>query len=87
MIDLRSCGLQKVAKYYYAPGWWEGSATLDLFVNLKAFNALPADYRAAIEAAGAEANGWMTAKYDVENPAAIAAWSPTGRSCARSPGP
>jgi TRAP-type mannitol/chloroaromatic compound transport system substrate-binding protein len=69
--DDERLGLHKVAKYYYAPGWWEGSATLSLFINQKAFAALPADYKAAIEAAAAEANGWMMAKYDVENPAAI----------------
>jgi TRAP-type mannitol/chloroaromatic compound transport system substrate-binding protein len=65
--DDEKLGLHKIAKYYYAPGWWEGSATLSLFVNLKAYQSLPADYRAAIEVAAAEANGWMIAKYDTEN--------------------
>jgi TRAP-type mannitol/chloroaromatic compound transport system substrate-binding protein len=63
--------LHKVAKYYYYPGWWEGSATLSLFINQKAFAALPADYKAALRVASAEANQWSTAKYDISNPAAL----------------
>lgn len=69
--DDEKLGLAKVAKYYYYPGWWEGSATLSLFVSLKAMNALPPDYRAALQAAAAEANQWMTARYDIENPPAL----------------
>lgn len=69
--DDEKLGLYKIAKYYYYPGWWEGSATVSLFVNQKAWTALPADYRAAVTVACAEANHWMTAKYDVENPAAL----------------
>jgi TRAP-type mannitol/chloroaromatic compound transport system substrate-binding protein len=69
--DDERLGLQKVAKYYYYPGWWEGSATLTLFVNLKAHEALPKEYQAALQAACAEANQWMTAKYDIGNPPAL----------------
>lgn len=69
--DDEKLGLYKVAKYYYYPGWWEGSATLPLFVNRKAMEALPADYRAALQVAAAEANLWMTARYDIENPPAL----------------
>ncbi len=69
--DDEKLGLSKVATYYYYPGWWEGSATLMLYIGLKAWDALPKDYQAAIQAASAEANAWMTAKYDVGNPAAL----------------
>ena len=69
--DDERLGLHKVAKYYYYPGWWEGSATLTLFVGLKAYDALPKEYQAALQAACAEANQWMTAKYDVGNPPAL----------------
>jgi len=70
-FDDEKLSLQKVAKYYYYPGWWEGSATLTLFINTKAWDALPADYKAALRTAAAEANQWSTAKYDVGNPAAL----------------
>ncbi len=69
--DDEKLGLYKVAKYYYYPGWWEGGPELDLYVNQKAWDALPKDYQAALESACAEANMDMTAKYDTVNPAAL----------------
>jgi len=69
--DDEHLGLHKVAKYYYYPGWWEGSATLSLFINPKALAALPPEYAAALRVAAAEANQWSTAKYDVTNPQAL----------------
>lgn len=70
-LDDEKLGLHKVAKYYYYPGWWEGSATLSLFINLKALAELPPQYSAALKTATAEANQWLTMKYDSENPAAL----------------
>lgn len=69
--DDERLGLQKVAKYYYAPGWAEGSAQVSLYVGQKHWDELPANYKAAIEAACATVNGWMLAKYDNGNPAAL----------------
>jgi TRAP-type mannitol/chloroaromatic compound transport system substrate-binding protein len=34
--DDQKLGFNKVAPYYYYPGWWEGGLQLDLYVNLKA---------------------------------------------------
>ena len=69
--DDEKLGFYKVAKYYYYPGWWEPGTEVDLLVNLKAYEALPKEYQAVLESACAEANGWMMAKYDAENPAAL----------------
>ena len=69
--DDEKLGLYKVAKNYYYPGWWEGGPELDLFVNTKAWEALPKDYQAVLEAACHEANVDMVAKYDAVNPAAL----------------
>ena len=69
--DDEKLGLHKVAKYYYYPGWWEGSASLMLYINQKSWDTLPKDYQAALTVASAEANQWMTAKYDIGNPAAL----------------
>jgi TRAP-type mannitol/chloroaromatic compound transport system substrate-binding protein len=69
--DDEKLGLYKVAKYYYYPGWWEGGPELDLFVNIKAWQALPKDYQSILEAACAEANVDMVAKYDALNPPAL----------------
>jgi TRAP-type mannitol/chloroaromatic compound transport system substrate-binding protein len=69
--DDEKLGFYKVAKYYYYPGWWEGGPELDLFVNTKAFNALPKNYQAILESACHEANFSMLAKYDAVNPPAL----------------
>ncbi len=69
--DDEKLGLNKIAKYYYYPGWWEGGPQLDLYVNLKQWEALPPEYKSILEAACAEANINMTAKYDALNPAAL----------------
>lgn len=69
--DDEKLGFYKVAKHYYYPGWWEGGPELDLLVNIKAWEALPKEYQAILQSACAEANLWMLAKYDANNPAAL----------------
>ena len=69
--DDEKLGFNKVAKYYYYPGWWEGGPEIDLFVNIKAWEALPKEYQAILEAACYEANVDMLAKYDALNPGAL----------------
>jgi TRAP-type mannitol/chloroaromatic compound transport system substrate-binding protein len=69
--DDEKLGFHKVAKYYYYPGWWEGSAQLSICVNLKHWAALPRSYQEALEVACAEANIQMTARYDAGNTAAL----------------
>ncbi len=39
--DDEKLGFYKIAKYYYYPGWWEGTAQLTLYVNLDQWNKLP----------------------------------------------
>jgi TRAP-type mannitol/chloroaromatic compound transport system substrate-binding protein len=69
--DDEKLGFYKVAKYYYYPGWWEAGPELDLLVNIKAWEALPKDYQAVLDAACAAANVSMLAKYDQLNPPAL----------------
>jgi TRAP-type mannitol/chloroaromatic compound transport system substrate-binding protein len=69
--DDEKLGFVKVAKYYYYPGFWEGTAQLSVIVNLKQWEALPAEYKAAIESAAAETNTHVTAQYDTKNPQAL----------------
>jgi TRAP-type mannitol/chloroaromatic compound transport system substrate-binding protein len=69
--DDEKLGFVKVARYYYYPGFWEGSAQLSVIVNRKKWDELPPDYRAAVETAAAEANVLMTAQYDTRNPQAL----------------
>ncbi|QID17267.1 TRAP transporter substrate-binding protein [Nitrogeniibacter mangrovi] len=69
--DDEKLGFQKVAQYYYYPGWWEGGANLSLYINHDKWKALPDEYKAIVEAAAAEANVDMLAKYDAKNPDAL----------------
>jgi TRAP-type mannitol/chloroaromatic compound transport system substrate-binding protein len=69
--DDEKLGFVKIAKNYYYPGFWEGSAQPSLYVNIDKWNALPANYKAILEAACAEANAMCVAKYDAENADAI----------------
>lgn len=69
--DDEKLGFQKVAKYYYYPGWWEGCANVSFFVNMEKWNGLPAHYRAVLEAACAETLTLSVAKYDNQNPDAL----------------
>ena len=46
--DDEKLGFQKVAQYYYYPGWWEGGAMLHNFINIDKWNALPPTYKAMV---------------------------------------
>src|SRR6202162_3232975 len=69
--DDEKLGFNKIAKYYYYPGWWEGGPQLVTMANIKEWEKLPKEYQNILEAACWEANTWMVAKYDAQNPAAL----------------
>jgi len=85
--DDEKLGLAKVAKYYYAPGWWEGGAMLHLVVNLEKWNALPKNYQAILFQASEAANNWMLAKYDAVNGQALRRMIGTGTELRAFPQP
>jgi TRAP-type mannitol/chloroaromatic compound transport system substrate-binding protein len=69
--DDEKLGLNKVAKYYYYPGWWEGSTANHLLINLAKWNELPKHYQAILLGAGTLANCVELGRYDARNPAAL----------------
>ncbi len=69
--DDEKLGFNKVAPYYYYPGWWEGGADLEFFINNKAFAKLSDENKAILNAATVVAARDMTAKYDAYNPIAL----------------
>ena len=69
--DDEKLGFNKIAKYYYYPGWWEGGPQLVCYFNTGEWAKLPKEYQNIVEAACAEANTYMVAKYDAQNPAAL----------------
>jgi TRAP-type mannitol/chloroaromatic compound transport system substrate-binding protein len=69
--DDEKLGFVRVARFYYAPGFWEPGAHLHSIINQRAWEALPAAYKAALEVACSEADNDMTARYDHLNPQAL----------------
>ncbi len=69
--DDEKLGFYKVAKFYYTPGWWEGSAQITSLVNKGAWEALPKAFKVAWEVAANEQMTLMVAKYDAKNPEAM----------------
>ncbi len=69
--DDEKLGFNKVAPYYYYPGWWEGGPEVSFYVNTKAQAALSAENKAILEAACAYAAEDMLSKYDALNPIAL----------------
>lgn len=69
--DDEKLGFAKVAKYYYYPGFWEGGPMVHAFTNLEKWNSLPKNYQAILANAMANANTWMAARYDMQNPSAL----------------
>jgi TRAP-type mannitol/chloroaromatic compound transport system substrate-binding protein len=64
-------GLNQEAKYYYHPGWWEPSTTLDIQVNSKAWEDLSDQYKVIFRAVCQETYAKTIAKYDQENSKAL----------------
>ncbi|BAL23349.1 TRAP transporter substrate-binding protein [Azoarcus sp. KH32C] len=69
--DDQKLGFNKVAKYYYYPGWWEGGPQLSVYVNDKQWASLPKEYQTILEDACAFAHTEMQARYDAKNPTAL----------------
>src|ERR1700689_2162255 len=48
-----------------------GGTAAHAFVNLEKWNSLPKNYQAILASACAQANSWMAARYDMQNPSAL----------------
>lgn len=64
-------GFYKAAKYYYYPGWHECGSALESIINKDAWNALPEDLKAIVEAATYKANMWMISNFEAKNNSAL----------------
>ena len=69
--DDQKLGFNKVAPFYYYPGWWEGGPEIDYFINQKALDSLSPENKAIVEAAAELSASDMLAKYDALNPIAL----------------
>lgn len=69
--DDEKLGFQKVAPYYYYPGWWEGGPTVHFMFNKAAWEGLPPSYQALLRGLCQGVDADMLQKYDYKNPTAI----------------
>lgn len=69
--DDEKLGLNRVAPFYYYPGWWEPGTTYEFQVNLQQWQELPQAYRDIFQTAAAAANLRMLAHYDAVNGEAL----------------
>jgi len=69
--DDEKLGFNRIARFYYYPGWWEFAPSTDMMVNAREFDNLPAHYRHVLEAVGAECWHWVMARFDSLNPPAL----------------
>lgn len=63
----QTLGLNKVAPFYYYPGWWEPGTSYEFQVNLTEWNKLPIEYQAIFQAAATDVNAKMLAKFNAVN--------------------
>ncbi len=68
--DLRM-GFYQAAKYYYYPGWHEPGTTLEVIFNKKAYESLPKDLQAILDAVAMETNLWSLCEFEAQNGAAL----------------
>ncbi len=64
-------GLHRVAKYCYYPGWQEPGPTLECMIHKPAFDALPDDLKAIVEACCHAVNDSMLSEYTARNQQAL----------------
>jgi TRAP-type mannitol/chloroaromatic compound transport system substrate-binding protein len=69
--DDQKLDFQNVAQFYYYPGWWEPGPSLEVQFPVDAYDGLPEEYKAVIEAAAKQANVDMMSRYDALNPPAL----------------
>ena len=82
--DLAS-GLNKAAKFYYYPGWQEPQAVLELLINQKAYDSLPADLQAILGEATRAANQDLLDDYVYHNALALDELKQQGTQLKRFP--
>lgn len=78
-------GLHKAASYYYAPGWQEPQAVLELLINQTALNQLPDDLAAIVVEAARSCNADMLDDFTFNNAQALQSLKTEGVEFAQFP--
>ncbi len=69
--DDNKLGFQKVAPYYYYPGFWEGGPSVSFFINKAKWDELPDTYKSLLRSCCQAVDQNMLAEYDMKNPTAL----------------
>jgi TRAP-type mannitol/chloroaromatic compound transport system substrate-binding protein len=69
--DDEKLGFNRIAPYYYYPGWWEGQAMGHFFINLRKWDGLTPHYQTLLQNAASVTSEWSLARYDAVNPPAL----------------
>ena len=64
-------GLYKSARLYYFPGWHEPGTALDNFINIQAWEKLPSDMKAVVQAANTAVNQLVLGEFVARNNASL----------------
>ena len=64
-------GLYRAADHYYYPGWHEPGTVLELTINQRAWDSLPADLQAIVSNAAMAENGRMLSEMEQKNMSAL----------------
>jgi TRAP-type mannitol/chloroaromatic compound transport system substrate-binding protein len=64
-------GFQKIAQYYYAPGWHEPGTAFEVTFNRSAFETLPNDLKEILGAAASDLNNKVLAEFEYNNAMAM----------------
>lgn len=62
-----SMGFNKIAKYYYTPGWHEPGTVLEALVNKSKFEELPSDLQEILKSAIYRQNLWTLSEFEQKN--------------------
>lgn len=60
-------GFNKIAKYYYSPGWHEPGTVLEFFINKRKYESLESDLQAILETAAYRLNMWTLSEFEAQN--------------------
>lgn len=69
-LDL-NLGLNKVARYYYYPGWQDPGTAIELIFNKETYDALPDDLKTALDTVAMETNLWCSSEFEALNSKAL----------------
>lgn len=83
----KTMGFDKVAKYYYYPGWHEPGTAFELMVNKEKLASLPPHLQKILETASLMVGNWIYSQFEKRNAETLATLKAEGVEIRRFPQP